>query len=789
MPELQENRVDISKVALLFAGPPASGKSFLVDGIKNLFGFVEINPDTFKEKIGSTEQRANELVLKHTKNLTSSGKGIIVNLTGRSKELYTTIAEQLEQVGYYVILIFLWLDDENIAVRRSLQRERKTDYDYLINAIKEVNKNFVFYKKFFSRNNKRDMFVFNAFTDGDVAEYEQQYNKLVNDIRISINSFKTNPPEEKSKLRKFLDYVGEAAPSTEVKYETCTLIDEPRDIKELVAILERDCPEVLETYINTGEVLYRGTRESVSKRASLLKCSSPLNRPPMTLNRKINTAVDDALQYSFGAKAIRSNSTFCTSSFSDASSYGGDTRVLLPLKTTDITYMTTQDLYSFVATMTNKTKNEEIFPGLKEYGAKYINGTGNTFFVMAEKGSANIYMTDEEEENYYRVDLDKFEKYFSPKFQTGITNFEQFIQPALRFKYEVYLHGEYYSISTDMWYKVWRYINSADYKVKRVQQKEIKEEDSETGVKWEKTATLAQKADIYNNEDKYRIYDMMYDALMKDCPELMRYYIKLFKDRATPPFLYRGSIYYRHKILIQGTSPTDRKPLSMSVLMNNAVDRVLSAMGCIALRGNSIFATCDEHRAMGYANHESAHAIFPIEGKSNITAIKSYDLYQSLGSIMGTFSMNIEAKKKEGIILLPELAKIYGVMNTSEANDTYREIGHPGDLSGNDTRVNKYLTKLFDYVNSKPKVYPKYVGATYEEFVQMIMTIDPKAFFKFFAPIITIPGYSTLVNEMPNLDRDQPEVYIHGDYYIVDKYYFEEMLRYKLNTREPKDEK
>lgn len=787
MNELQENRVDISKVALLFAGPPASGKSFLVDGIKNVFGFVEINPDTFKEKIGSTEQRANELVIKHTKNLTTSGKGIIVNLTGRSKELYTTIAEQLEQVGYYVIMIFLWLDDENIAVRRSLQRERKTDYDYLISAIKDVNKNFVFYKKFFSRNNKRDMFVFNAFTDGDDAAYEQQYGKLVNDIRISINNIKTKQPENKSKLRKFLDYVGEAAPSTEVKYETCVMMDEVRDIKEVVAILERDCPEVLDTYIKTGEVLYRGTRESVSKRATFLKCSSPQNRPPMTLNRKINAVVDDVLQYSFDAKAIRSNSTFCTSSYSDASSYGGDTRVILPLKTTDITYLTTPDLYSFVANMTNYEKNGEIFPGLKEYGSKYIKGTGNTFFVMAERGFANIFMTDEEEEKYYRVDLDKFEQYLNPKYQTGISNFGEFILPALRNKYEVYLHGEYYSLNGDWWYRVMRYVNSADYKNKQDQPEEIHEED-EAGIKWEKLTTLAQKADIYNTDDKNRVYDLMYDTLMKDCPELMRYYIKLFKDKATPPFLYRGSIYYRHKILIQGTSPTDRKPLSMSVLMNNAVDRVLSAIGCVALRGNSIFATCDEHGAMGYANHESAHAIFPIEGKSDITAIESYDLYQSLGSIMGTFDMNIGAKKKEGIILFPELAKIYEVMKTSEANSSYHEIGHPGDLSGNDAKVNKYLTKLFDFLNNKPKVYPKYVGASYEEFVQMILTIDPQAFFKLFSPIINIPKDTTLVNEMPKLDRNQPEVYIHGAYYIVDKYYFDEMLRYKLNNVEVKDE-
>lgn len=92
-------------------------------------------------------------------------------------------------------------------------------------------------------------------------------------------------------------------------------------LKSFFGLVGQECSAAVSTYMQTHNVLYRGFRPSSVGDRTLFKGNPRNNRKTMSINSGIQTVIDDALS-KCGFTALRSNSLFCTSDFSDADSYG-----------------------------------------------------------------------------------------------------------------------------------------------------------------------------------------------------------------------------------------------------------------------------------------------------------------------------------------------------------------------------------------------------------------------------------------------------------------------------------
>jgi CRISPR/Cas system-associated protein Cas5 (RAMP superfamily) len=135
----------------------------------------EMSPNEYKKYI---DKRFQELLHER--------RGIIINKVGRNKDSVKNEVEMLEKLGYSVMMIFLY-NEPDIAWNRVKQREsiRKVDKDYFDKAVKEVNDNFIFFKKFFSKPG-RYFHIFPAIFDYNSIDYISELNFLHNRIEEFI---------------------------------------------------------------------------------------------------------------------------------------------------------------------------------------------------------------------------------------------------------------------------------------------------------------------------------------------------------------------------------------------------------------------------------------------------------------------------------------------------------------------------------------------------------------------------------------------------------------------------
>ena len=109
-------------------------------------------------------------------------------------------------------------------------------------------------------------------------------------------------------------------------------------LKNYAAFIETHCSEVVEDYRHVKQCLFRGMKA----RGFAFIDSSPTNRIPRDTKISIQKKVDDKLQKE-GFKALRSNSIFCTSDFSEARAYPhySNTRnpyIIFPINGFDYTF-------------------------------------------------------------------------------------------------------------------------------------------------------------------------------------------------------------------------------------------------------------------------------------------------------------------------------------------------------------------------------------------------------------------------------------------------------------------
>jgi hypothetical protein len=103
---------------------------------------------------------------------------------------------------------------------------------------------------------------------------------------------------------------------------------------DFISVIENNCKEIMEDYRFANKYLFRG----IKRIDSIILGESPTNRKPVDMNIRIQSKIDDNLKNS-GFKALRSNSIFCSSSYSTAKYYGYDNPyIIFPFDGFDFTY-------------------------------------------------------------------------------------------------------------------------------------------------------------------------------------------------------------------------------------------------------------------------------------------------------------------------------------------------------------------------------------------------------------------------------------------------------------------
>lgn len=86
---------------------------------------------------------------------------------------------------------------------------------------------------------------------------------------------------------------------------------------DMVNRIKHDCSQIIQAYKASNACLYRGTNQQ----GTIFVRTPRVNRKPLDTPNSIHLLIDSELQQR-GFKALRSNSLFCTSDSSEASSYG-----------------------------------------------------------------------------------------------------------------------------------------------------------------------------------------------------------------------------------------------------------------------------------------------------------------------------------------------------------------------------------------------------------------------------------------------------------------------------------
>lgn len=177
-----------------------------------------------------------------------------------------------------------------------------------------------------------------------------------------------------------------------------------RNINErgLARYLQKNCSLALKTYRETGEVLYRVSRENTP----IFINTSPTNRRPVDTPADVQGLVDNYLAQ-MGFRALRHNSIFCSPDFFSVQFYRGLTYVVFPIDGFDFTY--SEVLSDFTEEITGP---DDIY-------------TSNTWGKVRDLLRS---YTPEEFVDEYRFRHDSF-------------------QQAMKSGNEVYIHGTYLSVA------------------------------------------------------------------------------------------------------------------------------------------------------------------------------------------------------------------------------------------------------------------------------------------------------------------------------------------------------
>lgn len=158
--------------AIIMIGSAGSGKSYIIKKAIQNSNWKIINPDqayvrAMKKAKISTDYRkqsdsqsmdsfdihsdASEVTSKKAVHAITGRLPIIIDKTGRDSKEINIVKNQLENIGYEVLAVYVKVK-EATAIKRNANRERSVELSYVKDAFKNIVKNIDTFKKMFGNN-------------------------------------------------------------------------------------------------------------------------------------------------------------------------------------------------------------------------------------------------------------------------------------------------------------------------------------------------------------------------------------------------------------------------------------------------------------------------------------------------------------------------------------------------------------------------------------------------------------------------------------------------------------
>lgn len=188
---LNEGRNDPNILkAIILAGGPGSGKTFVGQQLISGTGMKVVNPDKFIElmalKAGAALKSNQDIdqfmpsaidkLQKQRMNYLNGRLGLLIDGTGKNFDRIKGIKQHLESLGYDVIMVFVNTDIDT-ALKRNQERDRNVDPDFLKKAHSAVQLNLGKFQDLFKG---RLMIIDNSSEGTDFSRYWKVIRKFVN---------------------------------------------------------------------------------------------------------------------------------------------------------------------------------------------------------------------------------------------------------------------------------------------------------------------------------------------------------------------------------------------------------------------------------------------------------------------------------------------------------------------------------------------------------------------------------------------------------------------------------
>jgi predicted kinase len=149
--------------AVFMSGGPGSGKTYWAERLFFGLGFSFANSDKIQELLAKTRNvvlepqhpefeplliKAKRLSEIRASSWIQNGTPLVIDITGRNKELVTSLNHKLIQAGYDTGMIFVHSDLER-AIERNRSRDRKVDNEFLIQAWNDAQRNRYYFNELF----------------------------------------------------------------------------------------------------------------------------------------------------------------------------------------------------------------------------------------------------------------------------------------------------------------------------------------------------------------------------------------------------------------------------------------------------------------------------------------------------------------------------------------------------------------------------------------------------------------------------------------------------------------
>jgi adenylate kinase family enzyme len=151
--------------AIIMAGTPGSGKSYVSQKIANGFGLKFLDSDKFLNAFSKLKQhdihdaaananlhtKASELSYKQSQLFLERRLGMVIDGTGRDYAKIAKTKRELDELGYDTKMVLVTTDLDT-ALQRNSSRERVVDPNFIKQAHRQVQQNIEHFEEIFGHN-------------------------------------------------------------------------------------------------------------------------------------------------------------------------------------------------------------------------------------------------------------------------------------------------------------------------------------------------------------------------------------------------------------------------------------------------------------------------------------------------------------------------------------------------------------------------------------------------------------------------------------------------------------